>query len=64
MTDFKERLKLELRSEVPFTKEVEERIMQNEPRKKKKIAFIFGMLMLKMTKKEIGEKEILILEQV
>lgn len=39
MTDFKERLKLELRSEVPFTKEVEDRIMQNEPRKKKKIAW-------------------------
>ena len=27
MTDFKERLKLELKSEVPFTKEMEERIM-------------------------------------
>ena len=39
MTDFKERLKQELKADVPFTKEMEERIMHNEPRKKKKMAW-------------------------
>ena len=39
MTDFRERLKLELKSEVPFTKEMEQRILQNGPRKKKRTSW-------------------------
>ena len=36
MSDFRERLKQELKADVPFTKEMKQRILQNEPSKKKR----------------------------
>lgn len=39
MTDFKERLRQELKADVPFTKEMEQRILQNGPRKKKRTSW-------------------------